>query len=363
MGHTQMVPVDFSTITGVENIKSSGLEHGRYQIKKSQTQTNVDKKPTEKVKRKLASEPIQTEAKENVGNSLAPEPPPPTVPITETPAENEKPRTIEEPSLTTHAQSLINENSKEIINAYKEQIHPDDLRNNRLEIQFSPTLIYNDSQSNYTYRSYSSFFSGLDISSKVWLTPAIGISGKILFSIGANLPGDSTTQSRVPVRYEFLDLGMNFRRFFGMDRLSPSMDVGLVYSTWVLNVPSDETRRIRLNSAGLGVSLLSRIPSTLQHAWLLGGTYFPRLHHTEMKTGVNVNSGGASENSRWGISLGSEYKFSRESLFIYDFSITSERNLFDGAANTIDPEKGTTPSNVSVTNSMIMFSFGYRWGK
>ena len=53
---------------------------------------------------------------------------------------------------------------------------------------------------------------------------------------------------------------------------------------------------------------------------------------------------------------------SRESQLIYKLGWSVEKNLFDGPAAAVDSETGVTPSNVTVTNTLLNFPFGYRWG-
>ncbi len=75
-----------------------------------------------------------------------------------------------------------------------------------------------------------------------------------------------------------------------------------------------------------------------------------------------MNSGSSDESTRLGLIFGGEWKFTRESQVLWGLDISTERNVFDGPASLPDPSTGETPSNVSVTNSLYMFSLGYRWG-
>jgi hypothetical protein len=336
-----------------------GVEHGRYQIKKAAPALV----PEVEVKRSPANTepPVEQKVQEVVPTAVPAVAPAPVAETTETPEKVEE--KFQEPSISAQAQSLMDSDSQKVINLYKEQIHPDDIRNNRLEIQGSPALVYNGSQSNYSYRSYSSFFSAMELASNVWMTPSIGLSGRILFSFGATLSGDSTTSSGTATKYEDLDLGLKFRRFFGMSRLANSMEFNFLFSESKMSTPSDNTHRPQLLSSGAGIKMTARIPTSGSFSWVFGGSFFPRLRHEEGKTGILIRSGSPGENTRLGVNVGGEVKFSRESQMIYDFSVATERNTFDGTASPADPEKLTSPTNVSVTNTFVMFSFGYRWGR
>jgi hypothetical protein len=242
-------------------------------------------------------------------------------------------------------------------------LDPEDIRFNRMEIQASPTMVYNGSGSNYSFRSYSSFFSAVDLSSNVWMTQNLGLYGRIMFSFGASLPGDSSTSSRIPVKYEDLDLALKFRQFFSQAKDSQSIEFALLYSEDKLSPPSDNTFRPRLLSSGFGARLTSRIPTSGSFAWVFGGSFYPRLLHKEEQVGIPISSGGPDENTRWGFSIGNEVKFSRGNQIIYDLAISTERDSFNGQANPLDPDTGKAPSNVIVTNTMVQFGFGYRWGR
>lgn len=267
----------------------------------------------------------------------------------------------EEPGISTQAQSLFNDGAQKVYEFYKEQIHEDDIRNNRLEIEVAPTAVYNDSSSNYSFREYQSYFNALKVRANVWLTPLIGVSGQVLFSLAADVDS-AIDSSRVGTKYEFMDVGFNFRKFFGMSRKSNSLEFSILYNEHKMTPASDNMSRAKLSSNGFGVGLKARLPTSLTYSWVLGGSFFPRLQHDEGETGISINSGSMEESARIGVDLGGEWKFDRESQMVWNLGISSERNVFDGAATLPDPSTGTTPSNVSVTNSLYMFSLGYRWG-
>ena len=305
------------------------LAHGRYEIKKIKLKSPLLTPSNHSKKRKPASDPAAE-----------------TGPVPELTQNKESAKKVESDDTSERA-----------------QLSEDDNRKNQMEIQASPTFVYNGSSSNYSYRNYSSFFSALDLSSNVWMTPTLGLHGRILFSFGASVAGDSTTSSRLPVKYEDIDLALKFRKYFSSSKDSQSVDFALVYSEDKFSPPSDNLYRPKLTSSGLGVQVTSRFPSGNNFAWVFGGLFYPRLQHQEEKVGLKISSGLATENARLGLNIGSELKLNRGSQIIYNLALTSERDSFDGAANPMDPETQKSPSNVSVTNTMLMFGFGYRWGR
>lgn len=245
----------------------------------------------------------------------------------------------------------------------RDNLPDDDVRKNQMEIQASPAFVYNGSTSNYSYRSYSSFFPALDLSSNVWMTPTLGLHGRILFSLGASVAGDSVTSSRVPVKYENIDLAFKFRRYYSSLKDSQTVDISVLYSEDKFSSPSDNLYRPKLSSSGLGINVTSRLPRGNNFTWVLGGLFYPRLQHQEEKVGLKISSGTATENTRLGVNVGTEMKFSRSSQIIYDLALRTEQNFFNGSASPVDPETKNSPSNVNVTNSTLIFSFGYRWGR
>lgn len=268
----------------------------------------------------------------------------------------------DEPGLAEQAQGLFMAKTEPIYNFYREQVHPDDIRNNQIEIEFAPTIAYNDSTANYSVRSYNSYFTALKVKAGVWLTPMIGLSGQMLFSLGSDIDALDNSHSRVTTKYDNLDLSLNFRKFFGLSRRANSVETSLIYSDYKFSPSSDSTTRLKTKTSGVGLGVKVRFPTSSSYAWTLGGSFFPRLKHDETSNVPPRESGSASDSSRVGLEFGGEFKFSREGQMTWGLGVTSEKNMFEGAASSADPLTGTTPSNVSVTNSMYLFSLGYRWG-
>lgn len=342
------------SVSSFAQVGLEGFSSGRYEVRKMK-----------KVSRKPSSESTNPQTTTSVATTpaaaavtITPQPEistSPNGPVV-TPPED-----AQEPSITEQAESLFSSKAEKVYEFYRAQVHPDDVRNNKVELEMMPIIGYTESQSNYAFRDYQSFFEAVKIKTNVWFTPLIGVTGQMLFSLAADMDSVSDS-SRVPTKYEYLDLGINFRKFFGISRLSNSMEFSLLYSDNKVNVDSDSTSRARLKTSGLGLGLKARVPKSESYAWTFGGSFFPRLQHTEQQTGADIRSGTSAENIRIGVEVGGEFKFTRESQLIWSLGLSTERNTFDGAASLSDPQTGITPENVSVTNSLYMFSLGYRWG-
>ncbi|HEY8271184.1 MAG TPA: hypothetical protein VIG33_09880 [Pseudobdellovibrionaceae bacterium] len=269
---------------------------------------------------------------------------------------------IEEPTFAQQAKSLFTANPEKILGFYEEHFEESDPRQNKVDISFASSFVTNDSSSNYSYRSYRSVYAGVNLGANVWLTPAIGIGGNFLFSLGADTSGDAITSTPSPARFEFLDIAVKFRQFYGFAQTSKSVEFDVLYSDFKFNVSTDDVYRAKLKSSGLGLKMTLRLPSSSEVAWLIGGSFYPRLQHVESKAGADISSGNNVENTRLGVQLGSEIKLSRSSQIFYEAALLAEKNLFSGNAKLVDPVTGSAPKNVSITDTFYIFSLGYRWG-
>lgn len=268
----------------------------------------------------------------------------------------------EEPGVVDQVKSLFAEDDS-LLERYQERVHPEDPRLNRLEIEGRSILSTAKSSSNYSFRDYNTSYPAMDLRSSVWMAPGFGLTGSIRFSLGASVAGDTATGSMDPVRDEELEMGLRFRRYFGLSRLSPSFEFDVIYLDHSFNVSTDSVSRPRWKTSGLGFGLKSRMPVSADRAWILGGRIFPRLQHQESKTSVAASSGESRENIRFDLEGGTELVFGRGHQVLLGLQLGAERYLFDGSADPMDPVTGLTPSNVTVTNSFLNFSFGYRWGR
>lgn len=350
-----------------------GISSGRYEVRKAKLRTPASEQPPVvtdsegiKIRTLKASELVAEEKARKEEEQKKLEVPNVDIGRTSSPVVDAKPteeqKEFQEPTIGEQAESLFSRKTDKIYDFYREQINEDDIRHNRAELDILPIVAYNDSQSNYSFRDYQSYFNGLQFKANVWFTPLIGVTGKIMFSLAADVDSMAADKSRIPAKYEMVDLGINFRRFFGVTPKSNSLEFSLIFSENKMITPSNNVDRVRLKSQGFGVGLKTRMPSSSNYAWVFGGSFFPRLQHTESETGINLESGASGENIRIGLDLGGEWKFTRESQMVWNLGMSAERNIFTGVSNIPDPSTGLTPSNVGVTNSMYIFSLGYRWG-
>ncbi len=352
-----------------------GLQTGRYEIKKVSTPKKLEKIKLPQNRRPSNDEGDQVDTETEKSVQLLPQSSP-----VESKSENLVDQTTQteessqqsvnkdvdipkqEPTLSEQAQSLADGTAERVYNFYKEQVHTDDIRNNHVEIEFSPGVTVNSTKSNYSYREHSGTFPTVNLKSNIWFTPMIGVSGRYTFSIGGDITGDRTTNSKVSARFENLIAAISLRKFFGLSRKSNSLETQFLYNESKLNVPFDSTSRGRIKTTGFGIGLAARLPVSASYAWTLGGNFFPKMQHSETETALALHSGTSTEALKIGFDFGGEFKFDRGSQLIWQMGYSYEKNLFSGSASISDPLTGQTPSNVNVNNTSVFLNLGYRWG-
>jgi hypothetical protein len=336
--------------------QDAGLSSGRYEIREG-TPLPVEIKPAvpnKKATRRVSSESVPSEIPLVKGST------PGSGPAQASSVGNAT--KAEPPSMADQVKDLVLGKEQPTLEAYKEQIHPDDIRLNRLEINVSPGYIYHESKSTYSYRSYQLFSPYVALGAQIWLTPFIGIGGRHGTSLGADVSEAGIASTHIPVTYEDSEVSIDFRRFFGFSRRSNSLKFGIYFSEDKFLVPGDNMNRVSTRSSGLGLKFDSRFPIAPSYAWTFGGRVQPRISHAEMATGLSLQSGESPQASRVGLNCGGEFKLSRESQIIWNLSFSIEKDQFTGPATSVDPETSLTPSGVSVTQTQSLFTLGYRWG-
>lgn len=341
--------------------QEAGLESGRYQTVDNPPHEDQFSESRTPVKKNKYKKQPASESTDEAKATPAPARSDLKTPIL--PTEEKPPASEKEFDVSDQLKDLVQGNGSASAQIYKEQIHPDDIRMNVIEVMFASSLMYNGSISNFSYRNYSSFSPYLDVGAEFWMTPLFGISGKYGTSFSADVSANNSSREKVSVRHESLDLALDFRKFFGMSRKSNSVNFGFHYMDYKLQVPLDDLTRMRLKTSGFGVHIMARIPTAASYAWTFGGFIDPRLSHTELSTGINAESGSSPESSRVGLNIGGEFKMSRQHQITWQLSVAVQKDRFSSNSLVADPETGSAINGVSVTNSFSFLSLGYRWGQ
>lgn len=375
-------------------VQAPGLDSGRYKVTKpvkpaSATETNTAKKIKSLPGKKVSGSETTPQAdasksvvvppttststttttlktvkseQKKVEKLLFTDPEPIKAEIPEPKAQVEEP-VFEEPTVSDQVRDIVFGNGPVGVEEYKEQIHHDDIRLNQIEVNILPGVVSTTSKSSYSYRNYSTFAPKVSLGANFWLTPFLGVYGDYTTTMGGDVIEDSSINSRTTAQQEWTEIGFDVRKFFGMSRKSNSLEFGLFLSEYKFKVRGDSSHRVQLRSSGVGAHLTTRIPVAPSYSWTFGGKLIPRLQHAEMETGINLSSGSGGESSRVDLMLGGEFKLARQNQIIWDITTSFEKNQFNGQANMVDPETGVAPRGVSVENTFVIFSLGYRWGQ
>jgi hypothetical protein len=256
------------------------------------------------------------------------------------------------------AELLLGGNHEEI-EEYKKQTHPEDPRVNILSIDLAPSYFHLDSSSAYHFRNYNSNGPGLNLGMNFWVTPFFGIQTRYLASVGASV---NSNGNAVPMHLQDLDVGIRFRKFFGSSRKSTQLSWGLDFEDASAKISRDATSVVGRRTHGPSLNVEARIPLTNTYASLIEVSVQPRAKHTELSTGVAAASGTQNQTDAVALRVGGDWVLDRKNQMFWQLNYKVERNLFQGTASQADLITGQTPSGVSVTNSVLFFSVGFRWG-
>lgn len=245
------------------------------------------------------------------------------------------------------------------IDEYRRQIHPEDPRANAISISIAPAYYYNGSSSEYSYRRYTSNGPGLGLGMNLWLTPFFGVQSKFFTSVSGSIRSDGND---VPSEVQTFAYGIRFRKHFGYSRKAPQLSFGIDYYDGHNKISTDATTAVGRDSAGLSFAMEGEIPTSNTYAHIFEVDIRPKMHHTEKATGADARSGDKNETNAVNLSVGGQWTLDRHDQVYWKTQYSVERNLFDGAASKADPQTGLTPDGVSVTNSLFIFYFGFRWG-
>lgn len=345
-----VTPSSALLLKSAEGTPTVNLESGRYVVK-SETKV-VETNTAEEV---LVTPPPATPkptVKKISKKVETPKPPAPTV---------DAKAPITEENLVERLQSVLLGDHDETLR-YRESLHPDDRRQNIIEAQVAPTLMYLDSNSSYSYRNYSSSGSGLGIGAQVWTTPFFGITSSYFVTLASDMSAAVSGDRQLQVDHRFFDVGLKYRKFFTLSRKSPVTGVSLKYDEYQLNFPKKEAGRTRLKTTGISLGLDAKIPSSLTHAWTFGTDIIVRPTTTEERTALNLKSGKNPTAQTFKFFVGSEYSFSRNQSLFWKLSHRLDKTVYEGSANQVDPNSGVTPAGVSVNQGITMFELGFTFG-
>lgn len=329
---------------------------------RNSVKTSVTVKNSAKAKEKETSPPPPPP----VVAPIVPPPPAPTPAPSPAPVEAAKEETpaptATEPTqpVTLQMKELILGGSNQDIDDFRKTIHPEDPRANVLGISIAPGYYYNGSSSGYSYRRYHSSGPAIGLGMNLWLTPFFGIQSKFFSSVSASQRSGGINE--VPTDIQTFEAGIRFRKYFGITRKAPQLSWGIDYHDGMNKISKEATTAVGRKSSGLSLALEGEVPTSNIYSHLFQLDIRPRLKHSEMNTAVTARSGTKNQTNSVGLSVGGMWTLDRRNQVFWKTQYLVERNLFDGTASKTDPDTGATPDGVSVTNSLLMFYFGFKWG-
>jgi hypothetical protein len=263
-------------------------------------------------------------------------------------------------AVSEQVRELILGGTAEDIDEYRRQIHPQDPRANVLSISIAPAYFYESSQSEYSFRRYTSNGPAISGTMNLWLTPFFGLQSKYFASVtGAVRAGPVDV---VPMDVLVFDAGLRFRKHFGYSRKAAHLSWGLDWHDSSDKIARDSTVNVSRRSSGMNFALEAAVPASNTYAHTFDLGIQPRLHHSEPATGASARSGEKNETNAISLAIGGEWILDRRNQVFWKSQYNIERSLFQGPASATDPHTGGTPTGVSVTNSQLIFYFGFKWG-
>lgn len=384
MGNLAQAQVDStSTVllrSGGKAPKVQNIDSSRYRVRQPESRKDdddgIEEKPGTVIPSPVPKTSVKTTVTVKKDKKTVELPPPvvapivaPTVPVPAPALEAPKsdatvvtaPDVVEPPQpVTMQVKDLILGGKIEEIEDYKKSIHPEDPRANTIRISLAPAYYYNGSSSGYSFRRYHSNGPGLGLGMNLWLTPFFGIQSKYFASVSASQRSGGIDE--VPTDIQVFDAGIRFRKYFGATRKAPQLSWGIDYHDALNKISADALTAIGRKSSGISLSLEGEVPSSNIYSHTFQLDVRPRMKHSERSTGVEARSGTKNETNAMGLAVGGLWTLDRRNQIYWKSQYIVERNLFDGDASLADPHNGETPNGVSVTNSLIMFYFGFKWG-
>lgn len=266
----------------------------------------------------------------------------------------------EQLSVSEQLKALFLGGRQEEIEDARAQIHPQDPRANTLGISLAPAYFYTGSDSGYSFRDYTSHGPGLGLGANIWLTPFFGVQSRFFSSVSSSIR--SGQSNMVSLDVQTFDAGLRFRKHFGYSRKAAHLTWGIDYYDKLHKIGKEADTAVGHKSAGLSVSLEAVVPTSVTYAHTLNMEVRPRLKHTEMNTGTDARSGSSNETNAVSFGLGGQWTLDRRNQVFWKTQYSVERNLFKGEASLPDAASGATPDGVSVTDSLVIFYFGFKWG-
>jgi hypothetical protein len=340
------------------------LDSSRYTVKPSGSAANRAVKSANAAEEAAAK---VSEVKKRVEKKISAEkekavvaaPPPPSPPQ---PATEIVPQQEVNKNFTEELKAILLGGDEERMNQYLNQVHPQDPRQNLVNLSVATGYLYQGSSSESWYRRFHSSGPGVTVDADVWLSPMLGINLDYFTTLSADVLAEPTSNKRILVDHRFMNLGFQFRRYSSFSRKSPSVTWGIQYSEYQMIVPKAEDNRAILKSTGASVGVVATVPKTNTTAWTVGGDLYPKMKVSEGKTAIQVKSGNNPTAYGFRFVFGQIHTIDRSGQMFWRISHRVDKTVYAGDSSPVDPIGGAALTGVSVTSGTSMFEVGYTWG-
>lgn len=321
--------------------------------------------------RAVSSEPNKDELNQNIGSSPESvqsgghlpthldEMIPPQVSADEI-TQQEVPK-VTDPTLEENVRAIVTEEDPDSLVVYKKQIHPNDVRRNKLEIDIRLGQASKTSKSDYRFKDYSFSSPSVGVRARFGLTPMVSFVGDFSSLVGGNISYISKS-TLIGVVDETSYFGFHYRKYQGLSRRASSFEVGLGYLDSQFRVPKSVTERVGQSTSGLDLNGTLRISTAVNHTMLFSVKLAPTLKSKETASEASISSGKLKSSYLIGASFGGEYFLERRRQITWSFGWEEMVSRHSGTATPVDPLNNQVMSDVKVSESLIHLSVGYRWG-
>ncbi len=223
-----------------------------------------------------------------------------------------------------------------------------------LEVSIATAYLYENAESNYSYRQATMGGPAYVASARAWLFSEFAVGGRFLSTLGGQVAdrGQAKSAGRTEIVY-----GVYLRKKFAESNLIFAAE----YVDSEFKVSSDVVSKLKTRSSGVRVSIESEFQSQ-SSSWSLGFSVMPKLQHEEISAATEVRSGTSVNAYSVGASITRSWKFNTSNAVFVKLEHRLERDLFTGSATLPDPIGGATPNGVAATVGTTLIQFGYGWG-
>lgn len=266
-----------------------------------------------------------------------------------------------DPTLEENVRAIVTEEDPDSLVIYKKQIHPNDVRRNKLEIDIRLGQASKTSKSEFRFKDYSFSSPNVGIRARFGLTPMVSFVGDFSSLVSGNIPYISKS-TLIGVVDETSYFGLHYRKYQGLSRRASSFEIGLGYLDSQFRVPKSVTERIGQSTSGLDLNGTLRVSNAVNHTLLFSVKVAPALKAKEPASQSLISSGKSKSSYLIGASIGGEYFLERRRQITWNFGWEEMVARYSGSATPADPLSNQVMSDVKVSETLIHLSVGYRWG-